>query len=118
MFTYNQVKITVCDKNSIFSKACASGWIKEMLKSCSKSGTLEDSVQNILYYLLRKHGDFTQAELQYLGITPKIIDQPKVAATMDKEHMRIGKGRIQVQCLKTHLELEIFCVSETAWRNI
>ncbi len=77
-----------------------------MLKSCSKRGALEDSIQKILDYLLRKHEDFTWAEWQYLGIAPKIMDEHEVAATMDKVILGIGQCGISVQCLKIYLELE------------
>ncbi len=79
---------------------------------------MEDSIHHILDYLLRKHGDVAQAQLQYLGITPRILNEYEVATTMDKANLGIGQWRTLVQCLKTYLELDTFCVSETAWRKI
>ncbi len=32
--------------------------------------------------------------------------------------MGIGQWRNLVQCLKTYLELDSFCVSETEWRKL
>ncbi len=45
----------------------------------------------ILDYLLKKHEDVAQAQLQYLGITQKIMNEYEVAATLDKANLGIGK---------------------------
>ncbi len=57
-------------------------------------------------------------KLQYLQITPKIMNELKVAAAMDKANLGIGQWNTLVQFLKTYFELDTFCVSETAWRKL
>ncbi len=71
-FAHKLVKIPFCDGNNFFSKSCTSGWVEKMLEFCIENETLEDSIHHILDYLLRKHGDVAQAQLQYLAITQKL----------------------------------------------
>ncbi len=75
----------------LFSKACASGWIENVPKIYIKSGVLEDSILQMKHYLLRKHGDVTWADIQYLGITQKVMVEHMVAATMDKANLHSCK---------------------------
>ena len=118
-YKYKLVKIPCSsDSSTFYSNATKLAWIDEILSASVEDDEVEDAIHCFIDYLSTKYGDTVRDHFRNLGLIPKQMDEFEVAATIDKCNLGIAQWRNLVQCLKTFLELENFCISEKNWQKL
>ena len=113
-----QVIPMAADNRDFHRRAKDDNWVENLLSSIISQGEIHYGFECILDHMLRHYEDETRATLQSLGISPKIMNEYEIAATLTEARINITQWREIVKCLKSYMGLKKVCVPESKYRML
>ena len=118
-YQYKLLRIPMSDnEQQFYQKAKQHNWVNDLLSNVIRGGKVRDGFRCFVEYMMRRHKDDAQQVFDELGVSPSIMTEHEVAATLHKGGIGIGAWRRVKQCLQTFMGLKTVSVPENRLREL